>query len=373
MSPPTAVQPESCRQMIRELRALAIRSLPRMYRKEDGIFAFRLRHDGRDRLEGHSVRYSAIVAIALARENADVAREVLCGDTLDNFMDRLCAAVETETDIGAVALTLWAARVCNHDGADRILEHLRTMDPVAGAHPTVEHSWCVTALVVDGGDRGIDAGLADAAAQRLLDSQHPSGLFAHRPAGAGGQRWRDHVCCFADFVYPIQALSHYFTHSGRSTALDAARSAARKMIDLQGPAGQWWWHFDIRSGRALEGYPVYAVHQDAMAPMALYALPEAAGIDIGPAIKKSLAWLHHAPELNGSLIDEQVDVVWRKVARREPGKLVRSLQAAISRLHPSLRVPGVGVVCPPGRIDAETRPYHMGWLLYAFGPEWDAA
>ena len=80
------------------------------------------------------------------------------------------------------------------------------------------------------------------------------------------------MTCFADFVYPIQALSHYHMALGCPEAMDAATRCADRMCKLQGPAGQWWWHFDVRTGQGVERYPVYAVHQEAMAPMALRAL-----------------------------------------------------------------------------------------------------
>jgi hypothetical protein len=139
------------------------------------------------------------------------------------------------------------------------------------------------------------------------------------------------------------------------------------MRETQGPQGQWWWHFDARNGRVLEGFPVYSVHQDAMAPMALFALQDACDIDSGAAIAKGLAWLHSSPELGGaSLIDTEADLIWRKVARHEPGKVSRGVQAIASLVHPSLRAPGIDTVFKPGRVDFESRPYHMGWIFHAF-------
>ncbi|MCH8861777.1 MAG: hypothetical protein IID51_04615 [Proteobacteria bacterium] len=118
----------------------------------------------------------------------------------------------------------------------------------------------------------------------------------------------------------------------------------------------------------MEEFPVYAIHQDAMGPMALLDLQAACGVEHRHALEQSLNWLTHSPELNGTLIDEEAGVVWRKVARHEPGKLVRSIQAVVSRAHPALRVPGLGSVFRPGRVDWESRPYHFGWLLYALAP-----
>src|SRR5205814_8671953 len=82
------------------------------------------------------------------------------------------------------------------------------------------------------------------------------------------------------------------------------------------------------------------------------------------AVAKGLRWLWTSPELGGaSLVDDGAGVIWRKVARREPAKLSRYVQAAASRISPTLRAPSI---FPPGAIDYEDRPYHLGWLLYAW-------
>jgi len=86
------------------------------------------------------------------------------------------------------------------------------------------------------------------------------------------------------------------------------------------------------------------------------------------AIARGLHWLVDPPETSEKLIDDDEGIIWRKVARREPVKLARGLQAAASRLHPRLRAPGLDVLLPPGVIDYESRPYHMAWILYAWTP-----
>ncbi len=67
-----------------------------------------------------------------------------------------------------------------------------------------------------------------------------------------------------------------------------------------------------------------------------------------------------------SLIDEQADLIWRKIARHEPAKAARAVQAVASRLHPAFRVPGLDGLFRPGRVDYECRPYHLGWILHAW-------
>jgi hypothetical protein len=375
---PVAVQRDPAstgmRADVEQMRAIALRALPRMYRPEERLFAFRIRRaplhggqaPGRAVLEGVSRRYTAIVLIGLATEDADVAAEILAGASAESLVQRWLAQVDQLENLGDVALLLWAARMLECRASARAAARLKALRPLDGPHPTVELSWALTALCV-GESGGGDAEFADAVFRRLLACFRPqAGMFTHLPPDAPAARWRSHVACFADLVYPIQALSYYYIATGRRAALDAARRCAQRICDAQGPAGQWWWHYDVRSGRVLEGYPVYSVHQDAMAPMALFALQDACGQDVSVAVERGVRWLTAPPETSHALIDDRADLIWRKVARHEPRKLARGVQAMASRVHPRLRVPGLGAVLWPGAIDYECRPYHLGWLLHAW-------
>ena len=262
-----------------------------------------------------------------------------------------------------MALTLWACAVTGHGDRDAALTRLRQLQPEAGALPTVEVAWSLAALCLAAAP-GTEA-LRDRLASRLVGALGPGSVFPHVLGGGGVLR--GHVACFADMVYPIQALSFHYKATGQRSSLDAATKGAELICRRQGPAGQWWWHYDWRTGDVVEGYPVYAVHQDSMAPMALFALQEASGRDFREPVDKGLAWLASSPELGGgTLVDRGAGIVWRKVARREPGKLSRYVQAIASRAHPGLRAPFTDALFPPGPIDYEDRPYHLGWVLHAF-------
>jgi hypothetical protein len=174
---------------------------------------------------------------------------------------------------------------------------------------------------------------------------------------------RNHVASFADQVYPIQALSRYHAVFGDERALAAANRCADAICRLQGPEGEWWWHYDVRTAGVVEGYPVYSVHQDSMAPMALLDLVEAGGVDHSEAIRRGLRWFQLQPVSRRPLIDDENGVIWRKLARREPGKLLRRIRAGTTSLHPGLRLGLLDRVFPPGTIDWESRPYHLAWVL----------
>jgi hypothetical protein len=348
------------------LRDMAIRGLARMYRPNEGLFAFRIRRRGEDLpLEGSSHRYTAIALIGLASEDEAVQASVLAGIGVREACARLVSAVGGLENLGDVALVLWAACAAGYPERQSVAERLLVLQPVEATHPTVEVAWALAALCADF-DAPVEP-LRNRLARRLIASFEPrAGMFPHALGGLPGG-FRGHVCCFADLVYPIHALARYAELFGDAEARDVALRCAGAICARQGTDGQWWWHYDLRTGDVLERYPVYAVHQDAMAPMALFALERAGCIDLRSPIARGLAWLARAPELKGgSLIDEGAGLIWRKVARREPRKLARYTQAAVSRLHPAFRTPGLDMLFPPCVVDYEDRPYHLGWLLHAW-------
>ncbi len=336
-----------------------------MFDAASGRFFFRLRRTPSGIVpEGHSDRYTAITLLGLAGEALAGARAVLHGAEPGAIWRSLAARSAKSSNLGDVALTLWAGVALGEAGREGLIARLLELRPADAVHPTVEVAWTLAALTLD-----LNAPVGDVRerlARRLVESQGPrSAAFPHVLGDGGGLR--GHVCCFADLVYPIQALSFRAQRAGDRASAEAVRRAAELIVRRQGADGQWWWHYDLRTGEVVEGYPVYAIHQDAMAPMALLAAREATGVDFSAAIHRGLDWLEHSPELGGrSLVDDAAGLVWRKVARREPGKLSRALQAGASRLHPGLRVPGLDLAFPPLAVDYEDRPYHLGWLLYAF-------
>jgi hypothetical protein len=354
---------------VHRMRELCFRGLPKMFRPQDRLYAFGVRRSADGRIEqfGVSRRYTAITLLGLAAEDPDAARQALVGNDREDIAQRLLDDVDTVDNLGDVALSIWAARLVGLDGLEGALKRLAQLNPNDAMHATVELAWVLSALSHFDALPGDWNATRETVASRLMDVYRPAvGVFPHM-IGANSGGLRRHVACFADLVYPTQALAFYYKRTGDERALNASLTCAQHWCRLQGDAGQWWWHYDARSGALLEGYPVYSVHQDAMGPMALLAVTDACGVSFEEPIERSVAWLERIPELNGeSLIDDANDVIWRKVARREPKKFVRKLTAVASKLHSSWRLPGRDAMFPPGAIDFECRPYHLGWLLYAF-------
>jgi hypothetical protein len=364
--PRTAAEsPARLEGLVAELRTLALSGLPRMFDDEAGLFVIRLdRRSSGVVPAGLSRRYTAMVLLGLCSEAPDVASTSLRGRSVAGTAGRLIDSAGPKDSLGDLALIAWAARAAGCP-AGNIWKLIEERQPATLPYPTVELAWAVSAAaaVPAIAESTFGRGLA----ARLRGAFHSeTGIFSFE-CGGKPTGIRSHVSCFADFVYPAMALAQFGAATGDQASITVASEAALAMCRLQGANGQWWWHFDHRTGRVIEQYPVYAVHQDAMAPMALFAVAQAAKLNFDEPIARGLEWLQSAPELDGgSLVDSDAGLIWRKIARREPAKLNRYVQAGVSYLSPHLRAPGMNVVFPPVAVDYEDRPYHLGWILYAW-------
>ncbi len=347
---------------------VAARGLPRMRARDGHSFAFTRKRvaDGQLALIGDSLRYAAVVSLGAAKLDESTQQMILDGQTAVAFCGRLIDELSVATNLGDAALVVWAAAELGHPKTDQAIGCLVELLNHDADGYTVEVAWTLSALAT--ADRGTKyRAEARAAWSRLRDAFCPdSGLFCHWTKGRVAPWYRRHVSCFADQVYPIQALARYHRAFGCESSLDTAAACAARICRLQGPAGQWWWHYDVRTGQVVEGYPVYTVHQDSMAPMALMDLHEAGGPDFTEAIRRGLRWMTETPEVNRCLIDDEQVLIWRSVKRSDPGKAVRKIRAVVSRMAPMCRLKWMDKLFRPTVVDYEDRPYHLGWILYAW-------
>lgn len=315
--------------------------------------------------EGENLRYASIVALGLAQLPEDAQVAVLSGSTAATLVKANASRAVGSADPGAVALAAWATAETLHDTPVDLLTRLAEVLSSGAAVPTVDLSWILTAALASGPGHQAES-IIDQARRRLVDGQGADGLFPHVLPASDFSRWRAHVGSFADQVYPLQALARLHAARGDQDALERANRTAQRICDLQGTAGQWWWHYDSRDGSVVEPFPVYSVHQHAMAPMALLELVEAGGQDHLDSVRRGLGWLDDHPEVPAALVAEQQGVIWRKVGRREPPKAVRAVSAMTTAIRPGFHLPGLDAAFPPSKVDYECRPYELGWLLYAW-------
>lgn len=348
---------------------LVVDGLARMYRG-NGHFPQTMRGAGSTngdgtQPEGDNLRYAANVAQGLAWMPEVAQRKVLNGGTAIDLALTSADRAAGTNEPGAIALSAWAAAETAGVFIAELYGKLEAMLADEQVMPTVPCAWALTAALA-GRHLGPTGRVQSLAAERLLAAQASSGLFLHvTPPGAA--KWaRGHLGCFADQVYPIQALARLGCATNDARALQAAGACAERIVALQGAAGQWWWHYDVRDGSVVEGYPVYSVHQHAMAPMALLDLLDAGGADHRAAVVKGLGWIDSHPETDRAMVSPEDGMIWRKVGRSEPPKLVRLIASLTTAVKTGWHLPGLDAVFPPGKVDYECRPYEFGWMLYAW-------
>ena len=353
--------------LVSRLLGLSLRILPQAQAAGEFVFTLRGMPAGPGwelRQSGTSLRYGAITALGMLRLPESDQREILGGDNCRHLLGRLAKRLDEVTSPADAALICWAAAEAEHSELPHALERLAQLDRRNDQADVVTAAWVVAALVAARPHADVEEHLA-AARGRLLDARGPA-VYPHVCAGVRSSWYRAHVGCFADQVYPIQALARLHSSADDPRALAVAQSVAGLICQAQGADGQWWWHYDSRTGGVVEKYPVYSVHQHAMAPMALLDLAEAGGPSYIANVRRGLHWLARPPETSERLILDEPPVTWRKVARGDRGKAVRGMRAASTRIRAGMCLPVLDRLFRPGTVDHECRPYELGWLLLAW-------
>jgi hypothetical protein len=351
---------------IRELSELAADGLVEMFDPATQHFCFRLkRTKGGLVREGTSRRYTIMSLLGLHQlEAAGIQSRIDVKATFDNLFrteDRIA-------DLGDLGLLLWLCALASPQD----LEHIYSKIDIHGALSdyaaaqegrTMELAWFLSGLAhatLASGQHSPDLDrLALKTYELIRDNQGVSGIFGHLGrSGSLAGVLRGRIGSFADQVYPIYAFSKFAQAYNVREALQSAMNCAEAICRAQGPLGQWWWHYDSLTGKVIEQYPVYSVHQHGMAPMALFALEAASRCDFSPAISKGLQWIFGKNELGWDFRDTSAHVIWRctypKAYRRHFGT-VTNLLAGRTHAHSSEDM----------KVKFECRPYELGWLLYA--------
>ena len=366
MTPP---QTEQDHGTVRRILALAVRGLAPMLDRRRQLFCHRLKKTDQGMVqEGISHRYTMMTLMGLHR--LEQAGSVSPFDAKP-ILQALLADLTWVDNIGDLGILLW---LCGVVCPERFSEVERRLDPHSalvgfrGAKQgvTMELAWFLTGLSY----WGLTCPEKLAALEKLVfetyrvltRNQGERGFFGHLSTSqslAGMARGRTGT--FADQVYPIYGLAKFFEAYHYEDAAERALKCARSLCEEQGPAGQWWWHYDAPGGRVTDGYPVYSVHQHAMGPMTLFGLGEAVNHNFDPWIYRGLRWINANNELNYDMEDAAQGVIWRCIfrSRRSLGRYLRAGFGSFSETVQHERQEDLKILY-------ECRPYELGWLLYAF-------
>jgi hypothetical protein len=347
---------------VRHLVEQAVRGLPQMFNSDAGMFCFKMKKSAGGELvqEGVSPRYTVMTLMGLHRLEKKGLRSPV---GVKPIFERLLANTEWVDNIGDLGLLLWLVAEIDPQRLKELANRLQIATalrrfPDARNGVTMHLAWFLTglscyALACGGGEETRD--LAREGYSLLTRNQGKNGYFGHLSVNASLQgKVRGRIGSFADQVYPIYGMAQFSQAFRDDEAICRASECAAAICEVQGPLGQWWWHYDSVAGTVFEEYPVFSVHQHGMAPMTLAALSKAAGKDFAPWIYRGLQWIDRQNELGVNMEDTTAGVIWRCIRqlplKRIAGRLLRS--------H------GNGQARNDLAVLFECRPYELGWLLY---------
>src|SRR5271157_961645 len=350
------------------LTALASQGLVQMFDTDANVFCARLVRTPMGLVrQGHSPRYTIMTLLGLREgeknglQTSFDSQGIYRGFVSDNGWIN---------GVGDLGLLLWLTSEFDPDNLNNLFEEFDlglALDSFKDGRErsTTELSWFLAGLA-RAARTSIPTAikLTDLAVKsfRLIKkNQGDSGFFGHlgiHNLKSGLLRGR--IGNFADQIYPVYCFAEFAVAFHIAEALPPALKCARAICDAQGHLGQWWWLYDSMRGRIASRYPVYSVHQHAMAPMGLFALGRATGQDFQSSIHRGLRWIYGWNELDVDMRDLKDNVIWRCI--RPCNKGTKYWEMATSFFGASkIRQQAWSL-----EVLYEDWPYELGWLLYAW-------
>lgn len=346
------------------LAVVARDGLARMQDQRTGLFCQKtvVAPGGEITTLGANPLYTACCAVGLlaAADGQGGPDTVAAGRALDAVVLR-----RQERDPSVLGTALWACALAGRgDGDDVATRLMAATDPQRAS--SMQLGLALAGLAHWGGGDDVRAAagaVTDELRRRYVPRASVFAATAGRQLHHPAHGW---MTSFASQVYPLVGLCALAAATGKAPAAEIA-PVCDLLVRSQGEQGQWWWFYSLRAPRVIEGYPVYSVHQDAMAAMAL--LP-ASGLGLGeyrPAVAAGVRWVTGDNELGRTLVDARAGLIYRAIQRvggdadgiagwSRGQRGAAYLAGLVNRRR---RV--------PRRLEIlrECRSYHLGWLVLA--------
>jgi len=336
---------------------LALNGLQRMYDPEKALFVYALKNG--QAIQGLSVRYSLICLIGLVRAQ-QAGYDV--GFDLSRIFKQ--ATQISEPDVSDLGLLLWAgACVGDTETLPMLYNNLtEKLDSSAQGHLLGMDLGVALSGLVAYAKLSEDEIVYEKArwlANFVIENCiHPeSHLFYH----TAGQTLRRTLPNFATQIYLMYGLIHYAQLTQDDRVAQIPTLCIEALCRLQCEDGGWPWVY-LASGKVIEAYEIYSVHQDAMMPMVLQSVSETQGQSYRDVLQKSLGWIQGNNDLKKNMIVQDDDVVLRSIRRAKPwNNIVGNLNAV-----GGLTLKNSIWKKTPLEVDETCRSYHLGWILEAW-------
>lgn len=354
---------------LERLARVARRLLPRM--QEDGgpFFSHKtFRRDGRYVNREGNPLYTAMVIVGALADDSDAA-----GLATGARLDALYSAASTSAHSSLLGTAAWALAAAGDARARDLMAASERLDLRQG--PSMGLGLLLAGAAAAAGDAGSEAAARRVGTIALAELTARFAARARVVRAQGFDRNRESlvyggVTSFASQVYPLLGASLYAERFGEDPP-SWLGAVADRLVEAQGPLGQWWWLYSTRDGSVIDGYPVYSVHQDGMAFMALVPLERLGIGDYADALRRGVEWIFGANELSAPLVDEDDPFFLRAIQRRGSHADAHWGMSRPGLARVALATRGLasaaGVRAEPRRLELlrECRSYHLGWVLLA--------
>jgi hypothetical protein len=193
----------------------------------------------------------------------------------------------------------------------------------------------------------------------------PSGLFFDAPQG-----YRRSFSSFATNTYLTLACYIYGEWSCNEKALALAKSCTKKLIELQGPQGEWPWFYFTPGAQVVDFYEIYSVHQQGMAPAFLEHAERHGVPGATVALVKGFKWIFGQNQMHRSMLWKREGLICRSQVRK--GELQhKGKRIARALFHALTGRAGKLAESSSLELRLECRSYELGWILWSFGRRTD--
>src|SRR6266849_3341791 len=253
LTPPPSGQPQAA---VDRIVKLAVKGLTPMFDTSQQLFCYKLKKTDRGLIqEGISHRYTMMALLGLHRyEQAGGTSPI----ATELALNTLLADLSWIHDIGDLGVLLWLCGVVAPDRLAKLAKQLPIANalstyPSAKRGVTMDLAWFLTGLSYWGlafpNQLAQLEGLALATFDQLKKNQGER-FFGHLCTSSSFKGLlRGRIGSFADQVYPIYGMTQFAQAFGHEEADKRAMVCARGICDVQGPMGQWWWHYDSAGGQ----------------------------------------------------------------------------------------------------------------------------
>jgi hypothetical protein len=355
-------------QYIDELVRISIRGLNDLFIQEKEEFAEKkILQNNALIYEGTNTRYTLICLIGLHKAvNHDIEISITKKIDLNTILNKQIEKLHHYVSVGDIGLLIWATALISPEEIASLIpkinfNNILTSYSDAKLKTTMELSWLLTGILIASAfNEAFNKSVGSLPLELfkiIRNNYGGKGIFKHQSNESFIGKLRGNISTFADQVYPIYAFVLFSHKFENEEALLIAEQTALKLCELQGKNGEWMWHYNSDNGKVLSDYPVYSVHQDAMAPIALYAIQKATNKSYEKYIFKGLDWLSENI-LNFDMVSKEHNTIWRGII---PDNNYRKIRTFFS-----IRGFSTNNEFKNLKIWKECWSYHLGWLLYAY-------